>query len=406
MRCGLLGEHLAHSYSPRLHTLLGGSYTYELFEVAPAQLDGFLRGDAFDGLNVTVPYKQAVLPYCAALSETARLCGSVNILLRRSDGTLYGDNTDFDGFFYLLSRNGGITPGETALVLGTGGASKTAQAVLRAQGARVIALSHRENTPEAVRASGASLLVNATPVGMYPHNGECPIAPEQLPSCRLVLDLIYHPAKTALLLAAQERGIPCDNGLAMLVAQAARAAALFTASPHTETAEQIEKVLCKLQAETRNVIFIGMPGCGKSTIGRRFSEQAAMPFFDCDAILEARLGCTASAFLRKHGEAAFRARETALLAELGKCSGGVIATGGGCVTRAENLRFLRQNGILLWLQRDLNRLATEGRPLLQAKTPAVLYAERRAAYEAFADRVIDNNGTPEETLHNITEVLQ
>ena len=229
MRCGLLGEHLTHSYSPQIHALLG-EYSYELFEVAPDALADFLRSDRFDCLNVTIPYKRAVVEFCATLSDAARALGSVNTLVRRPDGTLHGENTDLDGFRWLLERNGGVQPGEKALVLGTGGASQTVQAVLRAAGAEVTVLSrHGEQNYSTLGAhADATLVVNATPVGMYPNNGARLIDLDLLPQCRCVLDLIYNPARTRLLLDAEERKIRCENGLSMLVAQAKRAAELFT----------------------------------------------------------------------------------------------------------------------------------------------------------------------------------
>lgn len=233
LRCGLLGEHLRHSYSREIHAMLG-AYSYDLFEVPPEGLADFLHGAAWDGLNVTIPYKRAVVPFCAALSPMAKQTGSVNTLVRRADGTLYGANTDADGFRLLLERGGGIAPGEKALVLGSGGASQTVQAVLRAQGAEVVVISRRGPVTYDMieQHADARLVVNATPVGMYPENGVSPLDLRRVPQCRCVLDLVYNPARTALLQQADRLGLRAENGLSMLAEQARCAAELFFAAAH------------------------------------------------------------------------------------------------------------------------------------------------------------------------------
>ncbi len=403
MRCGLLGEHLTHSYSPQIHTLLG-DYSYELFEVAPEKLGEFLQAGEFDGLNVTIPYKRAVIPYCAELSAAAREMGSVNTLLRRPDGTLYGDNTDLDGFRWLLARGGGIRPGEKALVLGTGGASQTVQAVLRAAGAEVAVLSRRGESNYATlpRHADARLVVNATPVGMYPNNGARLIDLAQLPQCRCVLDLIYNPARTRLLLDAAARGIRCENGLSMLVAQAKRAAELFTGRDIPDAAGT--DILRRMEAQMHNLILVGMPGSGKTTVGSLLAVSLGRPFYDADGEIEKKLGCSIPAFFAQRGEAAFRAVETEVLAELGKRSGCVIATGGGCVTRGENYDLLHQNGEIIWLRRSLTELPVEGRPVSQSRSLPELYREREPAYRRFADFCVENEAAPEAAVEIIKEL--
>ena len=404
MRCGLLGEHLTHSYSPQIHALLG-EYSYELFEVAPDALAEFLRSDRFDCLNVTIPYKRAVVEFCATLSDAARELGSVNTLVRRPDGSLHGENTDLDGFRWLLERNGGVQPGEKALVLGTGGASQTVQAVLRAAGAEVTVLSRRgeQNYSTLGAHADATLVVNATPVGMYPNNGARLIDLDLLPQCRCVLDLIYNPARTRLLLDAEERKIRCENGLSMLVAQAKRAAELFTGKmiPDAVCAD----ILRTLEREMHNVILIGMPGCGKTSVGTLLAQRLGRPFFDADAEIERRLGCTIPAFFAREGENAFRAVETQVLAELGKRSGCVIATGGGCVTRPENYELLHQNGTLVWLRRDLSALPVEGRPISRSRALSELYREREPLYRRFADICVENDDTEAVVAEKIKELL-
>ncbi len=403
MGFGLLGEHLRHSYSPRIHGELG-DYPYELFEVAPDKLEDFLLHGDFSGLNVTIPYKKAVLPYCTTLSETAKAMGCVNTLLRRPDGSLYGDNTDAAGFAWLLERNGGIRPGEKALVLGSGGASGTAQVVLRRLGAEVVEISRKgeNNYVNLERHADAVLLVNATPVGMYPNNGESPVELSRLPNLRCVLDLIYNPSRTKLLLDAEARGLRYENGLSMLVAQAKAAAEQFMGQAIPDS--RCEEILCKLSQEMQNLILIGMPGSGKSHIGRLLAEALQRPFFDGDRELAKEIGPIPD-FIRTQGEAAFRQKESEILARLGKESGCVIATGGGCVTREENYPLLHQNGVLIQLLRPLSELPTAGRPLSQARPLSELWAIRAPLYRRFADITIENSATPYDTVQQILQAL-
>ena len=382
MRCGLLGEKLGHSYSPAIHAQLA-DYAYGLYEVAPEDLPAFLTGGDFDALNVTIPYKKAVIPYCAELSPIAQKLGSVNVLVRRADGTLYGDNADAFGFEYLVRHSGIDVAGQKALVLGNGGASATIQAVLEQLGARVI--------------------VNTTPVGMYPNTGRAAVDLRQFPQCAGVLDIVYNPARTALLLQAESLGIPCAGGLYMLVAQAKRSCEVFTDTVIDDA--EILRIHRLLRQEMENIVLIGMPGSGKSTIAALLAERLHRPVLDSDAQVVETAGMSIPDIFAAGGENAFRARETAALAELGKRSGAVLATGGGSICREENYPLLHQNGTIFWLQRDLALLPKDGRPISQRSDLAALYAQRAPLYARFADAVIDNNGTPEETVRKILEVL-
>ena len=402
MKCGLLGRKLGHSYSPAIHAQLG-DYEYALYEKEPEELPDFLQRGDFTGLNVTIPYKKAVVPYCTELSETAQLLGSVNTLLRRPDGTLYGHNTDYDGFLSLVRQSGVEAAGKKALVLGSGGASVTAQAVLRTLGAQVVVISRsgEDNYENLSRHADAAIVVNTTPAGMYPHNGESPVDLTAFPACRAVYDIVYNPERTALMLQAEALGIPAFGGLHMLVAQAKRASEIWQQKtiPHSETTG-IESLL---RAGMQNIVLIGMPGCGKSTVAAALGAALGRQVCDSDALIEELAGMTIPEIFAAQGEDAFRRLETEAIAALSKRSGIVLATGGGCVTRAENYPLLHQNSTIFWLQRDLTQLPTEGRPLSQAGRLEAMYALRRPLYERFADHIIDNNGTLDDTITAIKE---
>lgn len=405
LRCGLIGCPLGHSYSPAIHAQLG-DYDYRLYELQPGELAPFLRAGDFDGLNVTIPYKKAVLPFCAELTPAAARIGSVNTLLRRADGTLLGHNTDYDGFLYLL-RAAGIDPaGKKALVLGTGGASATVQTALRDLGAReTVAISRTgedDYTNVYTRHADAELLVNATPVGMFPNEDACPVSIGCFPALEAVADLIYHPARTRLLLDAGRRGLRCANGLGMLVAQAAAASRLFTGAPVDDGA--VETIRARLARETENLLLIGMPGCGKSTVGAALAARLGRPFADLDERIVQRAGRSIPAIFEAEEEEGFRRREHELLCETARQGGLVIAAGGGVVTRPENLDPMRANSVVVWLRRELDRLATEGRPLSLSRPLSALWEEREALYRGAADLTVDNNGTVDETVRRILEV--
>lgn len=403
MQCGLLGARLGHSYSPRIHSLLAG-YAYGLCEKQPEELADFLKSGRFSGLNVTIPYKKAVIPFCAALSPRAEALGAVNTLVRREDGSLIGHNTDYFGFSYMVEKSGLSVSGKKCLVLGSGGASATACAVLRALDAHVIVISRSgaDNYTNLSRHRDASLIVNTTPVGMYPNTGESPVALSQFPHLEGVLDVVYNPARTRLLLDAEALGIPAMNGLWMLVAQAKESAEWFTGRKISN--DEIPRIHAILRREMENVILIGMPGSGKSTVGAALAAETGKRFVDADDEIVRAAGMPIPEIFARQGEPGFRALETQVLARLGKESGLVIATGGGCVTRPENAPLLRQNGSVFWLRRALEKLATEGRPLSQAGSLREMEAVRTPLYEAFSDHPIDNNAAVSETVRSILEV--
>ena len=406
MKCGLLGEKLGHSYSPQIHAELA-DYDYRLYEKAPDEVEDFVRHGDWHGLNVTIPYKKTVIPFCDELSETAATIGSVNTLKRRKDGTIFGDNTDAFGFETLLTQTiPDSIKGQKALVLGTGGASVTVRAVLRNHGAEVVTISRSgENNYENLdRHADARLLVNTTPVGMYPKNGVSPVDLALFPKLSCVLDVVYNPARTALLLQAERLSIPHAGGLTMLVAQAKRSSEVFLGN--TLPDGEIARITKKLSGSMQNIVLVGMPGCGKSTVGALLAKRLGRPLLEADAELVKTAGMSIPAIFENESEPGFRRRETATLSELGKKSGAVISTGGGCVTRPENYPLLHQNGTIIWLRRDLNKLAREGRPLSLGADLSAMYAVREPLYASFADFTVDNTGTPEETVDAILEVLK
>ena len=404
LRCGLLGETLGHSYSPMIHHQLG-DYDYRLFEIPRDALDAFLESGDWDGLNVTIPYKKAVVPYCGALSEAAAKLQSVNTLVRRPDGTLYGDNTDLYGFLYMVRRSGIQPAGKKALVLGSGGASVTVKAALEQLGASVTVISRSgpDNYANLDRHADARIIANTTPVGMYPHNGAAAVDLRQFPHCEGVLDIVYNPARTALLLQAEDLGIPCAGGLSMLVAQARRSSELFTGAVMDDGV--LERVERTVQGRLRNIVLIGMPGSGKTTIAAALSRALGREAVEVDDLISQRAGMSIPEIFAQSGEEGFRALETEVLAEQGKRSGIILSTGGGCVTRPENYPLLHQNGVIFCLTRALSKLPTDGRPISQSTDLAQLYARREPLYRHFADVMVSNDGAPEDTLQTIMEVL-
>lgn len=400
MKCGLLGAKLSHSYSPQIHRDLG-SYTYELFEKTPDELENFLKTGDFTGLNVTIPYKKDVIQYCDELSAVAQKLGAVNTIVKKADGKLIGHNTDYFGFKSMLQKSGIDPKGKRVLVLGTGGASATVQTVLQELGANVAVISRngKYNYDYMYYFRHTALIVNATPVGMYPNNGETLVNLNRFPKLEGVLDLIYNPARTQLLLDAEALGLIAMNGLWMLVAQAKESAQWFLNKSIDDTV--IEPIYRKLQKESENITLIGMPGCGKSTVGKLLARELGRQFIDADAEIVNRAGISIPEIFTQHGEEYFRRLETQVLSDICKTSGAVIATGGGCVTRERNFTILRQNSRIIWLKRNLFLLATDGRPLSAQNSVIDLYDQRKDLYLKLADWIIDNDTDPENTVCKI-----
>ena len=403
--CGLIGMPLGHSFSPRLHGMLA-DYDYRLIPLEEKELPEFLQTGGFLGLNVTIPYKRTVIPFLDELSPEAARIGAVNTILRLADGRLRGYNTDYDGFVRQLRASGLDVQGKKVLVLGTGGASRPVRCALEDLGAgEIISISRSgpDNYENLARHKDARIVVNATPVGMYPRNGAAPLSLDAFPELEGVLDLIYNPQRTALVLQALDRGLPALGGLTMLAFQALRAAEIFTGHPIAES--RGTEAAARLARDTENWVLIGMPGCGKSTIAAALAQRSGREVLDADALVEQEAGISIPEIFAREGEAGFRKRESAVLARIGRESGKILATGGGAVTRPENRSFLRQNGRLIFLERDLAALPTAGRPLSQATAPEVLYARREPLYRAWADITVRNDAPADTVAAGILEVL-
>lgn len=403
LQYGCIGEHLGHSFSPAIHAMLGVPQ-YRLRELAPDAVGAFLQARRFCGINVTLPYKQTVMPYLDRIDPAAEAIGAVNTVLCR-DGELVGYNTDFYGMQAMLDRAQIALQGKTVAILGTGGTSKTARAVCMAGGAsRIFRVSRKPCEADEIGYDRLAayrdlieVLINTTPVGMYPKEEGMPTDPAAFSHLCGVADAVYHPLRTDFVCRAQELGIPAVGGLYMLVAQAAQAEALFTGEPGMT--EKIPEVYRRLRAEKQNIVLIGMPGCGKSTVGKLLGKMLGKPFYDSDRVLERRRGMPAGRYLALYGEAAFRRAETEVLRTLSAESGCIIATGGGAVTREENMRCLRRNGCLVYLARPLAELTpTADRPLTADRDAlSQKFKEREPLYRGAADLTVSVCGLPKQT---------
>ena len=403
---GLLGRKLSHSLSPQIHAHFG-SYNYELFCREPEELNEFFANDTLKAYNVTIPYKIEAYNRCDELSETAKKIGSVNTVIRRSDGTLYGDNTDYFGFSYMSESCGADYNGKKVLVLGSGGASLTVCAVAKDLGAEeiiVISRSGENNYDNIHKHYDADIIVNTTPVGMYPNNGERLVDLTKFRNLQNVLDLIYNPCRTRLLLDAEELGIPCANGLTMLVAQGLRAAEQF---PGAKLLNKDTDSVCRLMLkEQKNIVLIGMPGCGKSTVGKILAEKLRRELLDTDEEIIKADGRTIPEIFENDGEKLFRELETSAVKNVGKQLSKVIATGGGAVMKKENRDALKQNGTVIYLKKDLSLLSLDGRPLSKNEDAVrKLYEERKDTYEAFADFTVEVNADAEITAERVIQCI-
>ncbi len=402
---GLLGGTLGHSFSPQIHNLLA-DYEYRLFPMPEEDVKPFLTEHNFDGINVTIPYKETVIPFCDTLSDSAKRLKSVNTITVK-EGKLCGDNTDYYGFTYMLKSADIDVKDRKCIVLGSGGSSKTVCAVLDDLGASsvtVISRSGEDNYDNISRHFDAEIIVNTTPVGMYPKTCVSCIELENFKNCKGVLDIIYNPAKTKLLLDAEKMGIPFSNGLPMLVAQAKKACEIFLDKQIDDT--EIDRIVKIIERQTKNIILIGMPSSGKSSVGKLIANTLQREFIDTDAEIERIANKPIPQIFSEDGEDVFRQIETEALSQVSKLSGKVIATGGGIVKLERNHNLLKQNSVIVFLSRDIEKLSTDNRPLSKnIENLKKLYDERIDFYKTLCDFETDSNQSVEITAKNLLEAL-
>ena len=390
---GLLGKTLGHSYSPRIHHALGNT-DYTLFERNPEELESFFADTTLQGLNITIPYKIQALHACQSISDIAARIGCVNTMVRQSDGSWYGHNTDYDGFLYMLQRAHIDVTNKHCLILGDGATSTTVHVAL--ENLQVASITHvsRHQFPTysdlATFQEKTQIIINTTPIGMYPNNPTSLIDISNFPNLTGVADVVYNPHRTAILLQAESLGLPYSDGLPMLIAQAVSAANLFQNKTHDP--DCIERILTDIRQELENIILIGMPGVGKTTVGMELAKELGHTFCDADIIFAEQVGMSSGDYIVQHGEEAFRKKESEILNQLGSQTGLIIATGGGCVTVPDNYLYLRQNGRIYQLIRPVAQLATTGRPLSQGGMERLIELEqiRTPLYEAFAQCKVEN----------------
>lgn len=409
MEYGLIGEKLGHSFSKIIHEKLA-DYTYELCPLAKGELDAFMTARQFKAINVTIPYKQDVIPYCDVLDDSAKKIGVVNTIVNR-DGKLFGYNTDFAGFLYNLNAHDIILKDKKVMICGSGGTCKTVTAVAQHMGAKeilVVSRSKKENTvtyEECIHHKDVDVIVNASPKGMYPNNGESPLDLSNFPNCKAVVDVIYNPLKTRLLQQAEQLGMKAVNGLEMLVAQAKFAVEHFLSTEIPD--HKIDQITLELLKQLTNIVLIGMPSSGKTLTGQALCKYIDKTFIDTDAVIVKRAGMSIKEMFAQYGEAHFRQLEHDVIEELSKQNGLIIATGGGSIKNEENIRNLKQNGVVMFIDRDLEHLlVTDDRPLSKdTDAVAKLYEERYPLYTKYGDLRVPNNYPMEISQQELDELM-
>ena len=409
MEYGLIGRRLGHSYSKIIHEMLC-EYTYDLCPLEPEQLEALFAKREFKALNVTIPYKQVVIPLLDEVDEGALAIGAVNTVVNRN-GRLHGYNTDLAGFEYLVRAHGCSMKGKTVLVLGTGGTSRTVCAAARRAGAAKVLRAGRTGAggaltyEQAAAQQDVQVLINTTPAGMFPDNGGCMVQIEWFPACEAVFDVVYNPFCTELVLRAQQAGIPAAGGFEMLVAQAVYAARYFTGQNIPEG--EIARVHSILKAKLCNLSLVGMPSCGKSRLGRLLAARLGKTFVDLDAEIEKEAGMSIPEIFAQKGEAGFRNLESEICRRFGAKNGQVLSTGGGAVLRGENVRALRQNGPVVHIDRPLEQLAVGGNRPLSTSREALekMLRLRGPLYRAAAHCTVSNTGPIEDTARAIEEAF-
>ena len=406
MEYGLIGEKLSHSFSKEIHESLA-SYDYQLKELTINEVPAFMKSKDFKAINVTIPYKETVMPYLDEISDMAKKIGSVNTVVNKN-GKLYGYNTDYYGFSYMLYSAGIDVKNKCVAVLGSGGASKTVVATLTDLGASKVIIVSRSgeiNYENISSQKDLQIIVNASPVGMYPKNGECLVNLDDFPLLEGVADLVYNPSLTEILRRAKQKGMKFVNGLSMLVAQAKKACELFIDTQIAE--EEIERIIREVEYKTKNIIFVGMPGCGKTTVAKILGEKTGRTVVDLDKEFVKTFNVTPAECIATMGEQAFRDKESEVVSSVCKKSKLIIATGGGAVLREENRIAIKQNATVIWIRRPLDQLATKNRPLSNsADAIKTLYETRKKYYNSVSDIIIENDSDKQAVVEKVINALK
>ena len=408
MEYGCIGEKLTHSFSKEIHNLLF-DYDYKIQEIPKGELHGFMTKKDFKAINVTIPYKQDVIPYLDFVSDTARNIGAVNTIVNR-DGKLYGYNTDFSGMTALIKKQGIKIKNKTVLVLGSGGTSKTAVAVAKTLGAKQVVRVSRTAKEDCITYddmyagyADAQVIINTTPCGMYPNIIGEPVNIDRFVRLEAVVDAIYNPLRSNLVVKAKQRGINTIGGLYMLVAQAAHAAELFVETKvPTETVDAVYHAIVK---QKQNIVLVGMPSSGKTTIGKKLADKLSMQFIDTDKEIEKLSGKTIPEIFKESGESGFRDIESSVISKVPAKQNCIIATGGGAILREQNVITLKGNGIIYFIDRPVQMLiTTEDRPLSSNRDELVKrYNERYDIYCSVADKKVLNDGKIQTVIDEIKE---
>ncbi len=403
---GLIGRKLSHSYSPQIHSYLG-DYKYNIYEMEEDAVSSFLEKREFDAINVTIPYKKTVMPFLDRIDESALKIGSVNTIVKEADGTLTGYNTDYYGFSYMLKKGNIDVCGKKVLILGDGGASATVQCVVKDMNASeiIIVSRHTDTNYDNIHLHyDSDIIINTTPVGMYPKNLETLVDLDNFSNLSGVADLIYNPKRTQIILDAEKKGINNISGLYMLSAQAKKAAEYFFRKEYDESI--IDFIVEKLSFELTNIVLVGMPGCGKTTIGTALAEHYGRKLVDMDALIMKKAGKTIPEIFSEQGETGFRKIEAEVAEEVGKEKELVISTGGGVIVTPENHDALRQNATVVFINRDIDVLPTDGRPLSQKNSLPEMYKKRLPLYRSICHHEVDGNGTVEEVAERIEALFR
>ena len=407
MKVGLIGEKLGHSFSKPIHESIA-DYTYDIMPVSRGDFASFMEQKNFDAINVTIPYKEMVIPYCDCVDEKAREIGAVNAI-KKVEGRLYATNTDFDGLKWMIENHFDIS-GKTVAVCGSGGTSKTAFAVCRALGAgEIIRVARNKGEPyityeEMKGRKDTEIILNTTSVGMLPDIMSSVVNLDDFPACQGVIDVVYNPLMTSLCCQAAGKNIPYICGLEMLVGQAVSAVEFFTGKAVDRAV--IGKITNQLYKDKRNIVLIGMPSCGKSTLGRDLAKKLAMNFVDMDAEIEKTAGKTIPQIFAQYGEKEFRRIESEVCLELSKLNHTVISCGGGVVKNETNMHALSLNGFVVYIKRDLRKLLTGGGRPLSTDRNAIkeMYAQRAPLYEKYSSATVENNAYYPDALEKLVEV--